>query len=617
MKHTLVIASRELRANARVFAAAAAMSLLPFIAMIAPHDRKEALAVAAGLLALVVAFGTSIMFGASTIVGDLKERRLSFYFSKPIPAAALWFGKLIAALLTSVFCLAVILAVSAPFAGREFLQIWNSTAFAFAGSGIVLFFLISHTLATMVRSRSALIGLDFVLAAVCLGAIFYIVKPLLLAGAMIGVILLGIIGGAIVLTLFFAPVWQLERGRSDIKRSHAALSRAIWTAAAVVLVAVGAYAAWVVSVKPADLTRIADVQQSPSGTAMFVTGTTGGRGDYRASFLVDANDGRSQRVDTLPWWGPRFSQSGNAVAWMRPVSLFDRAGELELYTKRLDQPDARAIATGIRRSIGSTFALSPDGTRVAVTGGQTIAVQDVATQRIVASVPLDGSSFVAQMFFTSPNVLRVHQVPRGSKQQLDIYELDVPSKKFAKTGEVTSDRVYMEVHASSDGARIFLPRSGIVADGHTGAVIAKLPVTMPSLAATAILSDGTIAVTKRVKDAQQVVLSLFAPDGTLRRELTLPVQFAWMAGEVEGGKLILFSREREKTEITGRGFRMYVVDVASGTIARTMNDLRGPAPSWSDPRLSRFPANAKLAAVNAEGKLVTWNPATGAVTPLK
>lgn len=615
MKHTLVIASRELRANSRLFAAVAGMSLLPFLAMIMPRDRQAALAAAAGLFALVVSFGTSIMFGVSTIVGDLVERRLSFYFSKPVSPAALWFGKLIAALLTSLVCFAVILGVSAPFAGREFLQIWNSTAFAFAGSGIVLLFLISHTLSTMVRSRSALIGLDFLLMAVSLVAIFYIVRPLLLAGATLGFILLGIIGGATILTLLFAPLWQLERGRSDIKRSHAALSRAIWTSAAVVLVLAGAYAAWVVRVAPRDLTRILNVEQSPAGNAIFVTGTTPARADYRASYLVDLDSGRYQRVDTLPWWGVRYSDSGNAVAWMEPTSLIKPAQDLELYTKRLDQPNAQAVATGIRRSIGSDFALSPDGTRIAVASGQTLAVQDVASQRILASVPRGGGAFTVEVYFATSDVVRVHQTHHGSPV-MEIYELDIPSKKFEKTGEVTADRTYMNAHVSRDASRIYMPRSGIVADARTGAIVTKLPLVTPSHVGTAILSDGTIAVTKHAKGAPQVTLSLFAPDGTLKHEVALPGRLGWLSGEVEGGKLIVMNNEGPNTE-SGRGFHMYVVDIASGTIERTMNDLSGPAPSFGSPRLARFRADAKLAAVNAEGKLVTWNPTTGAVTPLK
>ena len=618
MSRTLVIASREVRERSRVLVMAAAMAVLPFLTVLVPavgSDHPQIIAGVGGFLGVAMALGIALALGGSTIAGELVSRRMSFYFSKPVSPAAIWFGKMLAAIAISIACFAIIAVPAFLATGDQWLRVFGGTRLLpYIGGGILLMFLISHALNTMVRSRSALVGLDFLLAGVSLVAIFFIVRPLLLAATVMGVVL-GIIGGVTILTLFFAPLWQLERGRSDIKRSHAALSRAIWTPAAVVLVVVGAYAAWVVRVAPKDLTRIVDVEQSPSGNAIFLTGTTPARGDYRASYLVDLDSGRYQRVDTLPWWGVRYSDSGNAVAWMQPTSLIKPAEQLELYTKRLDQPDARAVATGIRRSWGSDFAFSPDGTRIAIASAQTIAVQDVASQRILASVPRGGGAFTIGIYFATPDVVRVHQAHHGSAQ-MEIYELDIPSKKFEKTGEVTSDRTYMNAHVSSDGSRIYMPRSGIVADARTGAIVTKLPLVTPSHVGTAILSDGTIAITKGAKGASQVMLSLFAADGTLKHQVALPGRLGWIAGEVDGGKLVVMNNEGQNGT-SGRGFHMYVVDTARGTIERTMNDVRGPAPNFGSPRLARFRANAKLAAVNAEGRLVTWNPATGAVTPLK
>jgi hypothetical protein len=611
MSSTLVIASRELRERSRVFVMAGAMAIMPFFAKLVPafgSNDLQTVAATAGFLGLAMAFGIALAFGGSTIVGELVARRMTFYFSKPVPPAAIWFGELLAALVASVACFAIVAVPSFLVAGP---RLWEQAfgrlpLIPIVLIGTVVLFIISHTLNTMVRSRSALVGLDFVLTVVCLGAIFYIVKPLVLAGSVLGLVLLGIIGGAIVLTLFFAPLWQLARGRTDIKRSHAALSRAIWTTAAIVLVIVGAYAAWVVRVAPKDFTQIADLEQSPGGNAIFITGTTPARGDYRASYIVDLNSGKYERIATLPWWGVRFSQSGNAVAWMQPVSLIKPAEQLEIYTKRLDQPDAHAVATGIRRSTGNDFALSPEGTRIAVASYQTIAVQDLVSHRILASVPKSG--YTAEIYFVTPDLVRVHQTHYNSSQ-LEIYELDIPSKKFVKTGEVTIDRKYISTHVSPDGSRLFVPRLGAVADARTGAIVTKLPLATPNHDGTAILSDGTIAVSKHAKGDPQVTLSLFAPDGTLKHDVALPGRAGWIVGEVEGGKLIV-------TNMLGDKSRTYVVDTARGTIERTVDNLHGPL-NWRNPQLAYFPANAKLAAVNAERKLVTWNPTTGAVTPLQ
>ena len=616
MSHTLVIASRELRERSRVFLMASAMAVLPFLAALVPaarHDRPLAIAGIAGFLSVALALGVAVAQGTSTIAGDLVERRMSFYFTKPVSPAAIWFGKTIAALVTSLICFAIVAAPAFLATGDQWRQtLGGPRMLAFLGIGVVLMFLFSHVLSTIVRSRSGLIGIDFVLAAATVAAVYFIVRPVLFGSQGMAAMLLVAIGIAFVVILAAAPVWQLARGRSDIRRSHAALSRALWTTVAAVLLVAGVYVAWLVRVSPSDLAEISDVEQAPAGSAVFISGVGSMRGDYQSSFLIDTASGRATRIQAPAWWGVRFSQDGKVAAWLQPVSLLRRV-EFELYTKRLDQRDAPVVATGIRKGGFGTFALSPDGTRVAVLNDSNISVHELATHRLLAAASRGDRANAFAMFFPNRDVVRLYQSPRNSTR-VEIYELVSATKSFTKTGSIESQSTYNGIRASQDGSRILLSQSGIVADAKTGAIVAKLPMATSNHFATAMLCDGTIAVAKRVAP-KRTNLSVFAADGTLLREIALPAHFVWISGETESGKLIATGYDRISSGHDGRGRKMFVIDPARGTIDRTMKDLKGPTPNFTDPRANRFREGQPLVAANAEGKLVTWNASTGAVTP--
>jgi hypothetical protein len=612
MSGTLVIASRELRERSRIFLMAAAMAVLPFLAALVPaarNDRAMVIAGVGGFVAVALAVGLAVAQGSSTIAGELVARRMSFYFSKPVSPAAIWFGKLVAAMLTSALCFAIVAGPAFLATGSQWQRVlggWRLLQY-FGGLTLALF-LFSHVVATMVRSRSGLIAIDFVLAAIAGGATYLIVRPLYLAGSSFAPMISIAIGVAVALIALVAPVWQLARGRSDIKRSHAALSQALWIPVAGVLVIAAVYAGWLVYATPSTLKTFQRLEQAPGGT-FFIAGEA--HGDYRAAFLADMNTGKYARIAAAPWYDVVFSEDGRRVAWLQALWRAGTIVELEVYTQRLDQPGAQPKATGIRKGSGS-FALSPNGSRLAVLG-DTISVHDLDARRILASARRNPRAFTVAVCFASPDVVRVYQGQNGSPN-VTIWELDTRTKAFVQTGAVTTEAGhYNGIRTSRDGSRILFPRSGIVADSRTGAVIGKVPLTTPNIFSSAILGNDTVVVFKR--DTPRVTLAhFFALDGAPLRTMSLPAHFAWISGETSDGKLIAIGYDKINDGETGRGRKMFVIDPASGTIVRTLNDIKGPTPNFSETRLRRFAANDKLAAVNADGKLVTWVPATGAVT---
>ncbi len=612
MSRTLVIASRELRERSRIFLMAAAMAVLPFLSALVPaasDDRPTVIAAVGGFLAIALALGLAIAMGTSTVSGELVARRMSFYFSKPLSPAAIWFGKVLAAVVTSALCFAIVAGPAFLVTGSQ----WQRTLggprmLLIAGISMVAMFLIAHTLSTMVRSRSGLIGLDFVLALLTGLALYYILRPMLFASTEHTKALFQIAAASFFAIFLAAPVWQLAKGRSDIRRSHAALSRAIWISVAVVVAILAAYTAWILNVAPSDLRSYGLMQQAPGGNTLFLSGNA--RGDVYTTFLIDVNTGRHERIPSLGWWGAGFSQDGKTIAWLEPVWRgFGFAGA-EIYTKRLDQPDAKPQATGVRT--GRAFALSPDGSRLAVVNDSTISVHDVATLRLVASIRRDAPPANAMaLFFLNNDVVRFYRWPH-SNQKLEIFELDARTKSITQTGEIAPEGLINGFRMNADGSRLLLPRNGLVADGRTGAVLAKLPIISLGPAQSAILSDGTIALAVRDGNGP-ATLRVFAPDGTPRREITLPVRFVMISGETDGNKLIAVGSDKVSGDRTGRGRKAFVIDIHRGTIERTLNDIRGPIPNYADDRLTHYRADEKLIAVNGEGKLVTWNAMTGEV----
>ena len=100
MRGILAVASRELVERRLVFVAAAVAAVLPFFAPLFPwlrgNDLDELRGVVALTLATTFAAALAMGYGVAMISGELKARRLGFYFSRPLSGLAIWGGKLLA-----------------------------------------------------------------------------------------------------------------------------------------------------------------------------------------------------------------------------------------------------------------------------------------------------------------------------------------------------------------------------------------------------------------------------------------------------------------------------------------------------------------------------------------
>lgn len=633
MNGTLVIAARELRASTRIFAICAALAVLPFLASLLPGargNRTDVIAVFGGFLSIAVGLGLAVALGVSTVGRELSERRMSFYFTKPVAPAAIWFGKAAAALAISLGCFALIAVPAYLASPRSWRVQWLGDAepLAVGALAIVELFLVSHLLSTVLRSRSAWIALDAACFFAGLAGLYLIVRPLLLGGA-VGMAKTIAIGVAIAASAIIAvaPAWQLARGRTEVRSNHAALSRFLWPALAAVLLVAAGYGAWVVSVSPGDL-AVNYVEQAPRGNGVLLGGHGSGRGEYVSTFLIDRETGAYRRLagephfrvggqtihqSVRPWWGwgARFSNDGERVVWLQPRML--PSGGLELYTARTR--GGNIVATGLNAEPDAWTALSDDGTRVAIAGDRTVSVFDLASGKLLASGGGLEPNARSGMFFVTPDVVRIIDCVSGV---LRIYELDVRARSMRKTGEhlAKGSQSRLSVSVSGDGTRIFLRGGNVILDGRTAQPIARVQLDAAP-AHRALLYDGTLVAAKWGAGNAAAHLQTFTRDGQPLHHVVVPaVQYLFVAGEVEGGKLILIGTGAPNDR-TGPGRNMFVFDVKRGVIERTMRGISGPILWGYDTRVTLYAADTQFVAVDIHGKLVTWDPRTGVVRRMK
>src|SRR5438105_3374251 len=105
MRTLVRVAAREIEERRTALVAAAAAGILPFLIPLLPwvhSDAATARGVTAFATTLNIGLGFALALGGTVLVRDLADGRISFFFSRPIPAFAIWGGKLLAAVLLTV-----------------------------------------------------------------------------------------------------------------------------------------------------------------------------------------------------------------------------------------------------------------------------------------------------------------------------------------------------------------------------------------------------------------------------------------------------------------------------------------------------------------------------------
>jgi hypothetical protein len=508
-------------------------------------------ALASGCALLLTAM-LALSLGASVIASDLVERRLGFYFARPLAGWAVWAGKLGAALALLLGAGLLVVAPALLAGGSLNLSgVWSLGDYSATGSGLllawivalVLLLLASHAVSVIVRARSVWALLDIVALALVAALVWGALRRMQMEGVVrrltfwsgregqLGILAWMEIGffAALLLALAGAGAVQVVQGRTDVRRSHRILSQTLWGSLLVAAVLFMGVAVWTLAAGPDDLLGISQVSVSPGGRWIAFSGPAARRPGYDPSFLYDVDTGRSIRARfgliALYGYAPpvHFSEDGRWAAWLQwdvPPNY-----PVVLYRLDLNRPGANPERTSISfPELPPRWALSPDGRRIAFfLGDHRLTVEEIGGP-LLAALRFDGSDAFPLLAFAGPDRLRIldGQVAYEALRHLsqseepsaipDLFELDLTSRppRIVPTGVMPRARLIREVSLSPDASHALqLSRQTLqLFDARSGELLAVLG---DSRVRGVFLTDGRIALATRVAGGQE--LRLLSPDG--------------------------------------------------------------------------------------------------------
>lgn len=589
MSAMVAVFTRELQERSRIFLVAVALSVVPFLTALFPAahgQRASFIATLGGSIAVVYATAVAIILGVSVLSRDLAQKRLSFYFSRPITPLALWSGKALASMLT-IFAALLITGVPALVVARDaWWPVWRLEPLSLAAIALAFLtlFLVSHAFGTMVRSRSVIVAIDFVCVVAAVGLLYMMTRALIGAAAAQSLQGLVLFTPLTALVLAVAPVWQLARGRTDARRSHAALSQFVWIATGVILLFLGAVVWWMVHA-PFSTIEEPFAFQSGDGNRVFIAGRSTRR--TAVAGFVNTKTGEQTRISSGGWAGVGMSRDGSTALTYSALNDFGTRHRT-LHVRRFAE-QGRDVEISL--SIDArTLDLSADGSRVAILAGDQIQVYDTRSGAIVGAARIAARQ--ARIYFVTPSLVRL-------VGERSIQEFDVTHRTVAQTGVFTGPTSDWST-VSDDGTRMYTA-DGAILDARSGAVIATLEPRPRSMREGAMMGDGRVVFIADDK------LHVYDRDGKELRVIALPpLVRAVVRAQVGDSKVI----------VGGSGGSL-LVDVDRGTLGASVKHVRGPLTWWGDSHLMRLDDDAVVVSMNDQTKkLVTWDPRTGEVKPL-
>lgn len=655
MRRFWAVTAREVGEWRLALFAAPLLGLVPLVAPwlpgASPATRGELRA--AVLLVLVAAFEVLLVLflGSGIVSREEREGRLGFYFSRPVPAATLWLGKLSGAavvmLLSGVLIgLPTLLGTQAGAAGPDMTSVvrqgrgllgyldrdvpdwpllapkegtWllgfepegapkRSAAATILGwfFGGVLVIVAVHVTNILVRRRNAWLLLDLTALAVTLAVGWAAVDRLVSAQAMGPLIraerflLAGITLGAVA-----AGGVALSAGRCDAERSRRLLSTTLWSVVLVAAVGFFGYAHRSLAVDMDDLVAWAP-EVSPDGEWILVSGPTRSWGGYRAAFLRHIRSGRT--VELGPAMMARFhlttSRDGSTAVWMRCRRV--ASPDCELRTLKLGAGDGRPRATGIPGRPLRRVTLSPDGRQVAVVrhiswSRNEVAVYDLDSGQVTTAVRV---GFVAASEFLDNGRLRLYTQKDGRSSDMEIQELELASRRLSKTGEVVDFSSEILLHPFAD---VFLrvgyaPRGLEVYRADTGELLARHPGIAYGTDRVRFLTDGRTVVPGR--DEEGPALFVLAADGSFERRVAVPGLYPLPGAEITPEHLVVGLK-------TAGGREIHVLDAESGALERKATGFQPLADQETRP----FSTATRLLWSDDDG-VVLWDEESGETTPV-
>jgi hypothetical protein len=646
MRRFAAVALREIAERRFVLVAAAFAAAIPLLIPMLPSVPADQAIAARGIAALAIAFtfgvGGSLLVGASVVGRELAEKRLSFHFSRPIPGPVIWAGKLLGGLAVVLFAEAiVILPTAAAIGGMP--SFGSATAdpefvreLLFVS---VPFFLLAWIGSVSLRSRSLWLALDAVLL-VGLPALLLVVGRRFLhyGGRVDPFRALFIALGVLLCALLLATFAQVVAGRTDTRRGHGAQSLALW---GLILAATAAGAVWAERTIDPGVDRLVHAWAQPAGSGgqwVFVQGSARENGRGSSHYLVNLSTGRSL---LLPFgWTAGVSSDGSRAAFVTASPLSSAKAVLETIGLTGGESTLLDLAEW-----PDGVALTADGRRLAVISQGTCSVLELPSLRSLAAARVPSVGWAYEPYFVSPDLVRLH--PRRSWRRRaetapspaialadpPVVELSVARKSVTTlaTYPISSIPLAPRRAQGLDSGPIFhlVPSKDLsrvlaigfgsahavrLLDAASGRVLASIDGSEEAGHPLGIfLADGRAVVAEPIRGGRRLVL--FTPDGTRTSEIPLPagtrhVRFGYEPAKGQLAVGLAREASNEKRDWS-------LVDLSSGQL-RPLAAEPLQRVFWSDGLSIPAPGApaTRLARAKEGGRLVLYDPATGAQTPI-
>ncbi len=629
MRAAMAIFKREFAARLDMLlvagAAAGIAVLMPLLPGLEHFDPADVRNTSCQVLVLVIGFGLGCGLGATVIGSDLSAIRLGFFFARPVAGSAVWAGRTLAAL--AIVLTAEVLVIAPVFVEHgvflfEFdgYRGWKTAAVLVGLPALVL--LLSHAVSVMLRARTAWLFLDLAgLLAIAAGS-WVSVHPLALVGAVKAVSLVGsLLVGAAVIALAAAGLVGTAVGRTDLRRTHGALSVTLWLVLGVLVAGTAAYGTWLRDFGPRDLHQIEVLSVAPDGGWIEVAGSTPRRLDVWRRFLVSTADGRwiALPVSARSWYDTRYSADGSTAAMFEP-SDFDGAGRT-LWWSDLRDRDPRIRETKIVVSGWATLHLSPDGSRLALLSERVLSVYDLESERLVQAISIPENLRNALVFFREDSHLSLFaRRDRVDDAPLFIAGIDLESGHVSEIARIEGIPARSWIAVDAEVTRIVVNSTNTedsathrrLYDAKTGAVIRDLDIK----GFLRFLSDGRIVALSKAENGHELLVAESA-DGVVRLEHDLGAATDLdLHGEAVAGSLVV-SRlgDLEDREL---GRTMELIDIESGQTLHIAEGLRrgyfGGQYVWGAGVTAFWYQNTPHAGrifQDRTGAIVRWEPSTG------
>ncbi|MEP7013593.1 MAG: hypothetical protein ABJC13_25000 [Acidobacteriota bacterium] len=585
MSAFLAIFAREFRLRRILLLGAVAIGLM---AQIIPRLQgesgtfaAESASAAALLLGLLTCSIYALILGSGAIARDLADGRLGFDFVRPIQGFSIWAGRIGAAL--------GILSVSALLVGGPAL-LSGPARYGVAGPGVgwlpaldaagaftvgllacgVLFFL-AHGVTVFLASRSATLGFDFA-GLLAVGVLVETALSRLHRNWALDALGVGAISFSafLLVVLIGASLVQILVGRTDLARSHKALSLALWGPLLLGALALEGASRWVLSPGLSDLKRVVTLFQAPAGTWFAVGGDLRGRGALSGQFLIDAVTGRVVRQGlTLSNVSirPGFSDDGKIVAW---INRLPRGSEVRWVDLSAPKPEVRTAPITFE-GLAEVPTLSPTGRRIALRSDRRLLVFELRTGRLLSSIPITSDWDALRIRWITDDRLRFWSaggnVGASFDPRISIGDLAVMGNPGTEPTSIGTIPLGVHGYAwdvSLDGETVIVRETGTglrkLFDGRTGAVLSE--INEAGRTGGVLLSDGSVAI--QVRGPGLLSFAVYDRRGILRRRFDLRGKRGLLFGAQPTPTKILASAVAENAPLDPFARHLLLLDLATG-----------------------------------------------------